>query len=466
MIAPCVHRDAPKIVKSEVLKIGDMLEGAASTQPSARTAAPADPPAFGRTLLGMLGGEPTAAPTAGPDIEPEAEAEKEPEHDPADEDVDTRLMALLPGLDLLVRATVRPVSDAVVASTSIPRMAPALPALAPTAAAEADRSASGATGVESKPVPGRAFPAIAAPPASTAAQAADSARTQPATMTADTVSVERDSSRIAAGLAESSKPTQRSPSTREGVAAAPAAAELQARLQFAARTATASPSPIIAAIAQDTAEPARARPATPPPPVSTSPASELVTRIAGDKADSVVPPPRSSASPSVPGAPGIGAPGTAAAPVISAATATPDLAGAEGRAAWQQALVRHVALIVAGETAEARLQVESGKLGPIEIRVKIDGERVDVRFSIQHPITASLVQEAMPRLEKMLEQQGFSLAHSSIDQGQSREQGGRDPSPAGAAPGAAGDGDPSAGGTTPLQPVRSRAANALLDDFA
>lgn len=90
--------------------------------------------------------------------------------------------------------------------------------------------------------------------------------------------------------------------------------------------------------------------------------------------------------------------------------------------AWSQALAKHTMLLATGDLKEARLQIEGRQLGPIEVSVRLDGERVDVRFAIQHPITAMLVQDALPRLERMLEHQGLSLGHSSVDQGQAQAQ--------------------------------------------
>ncbi len=90
--------------------------------------------------------------------------------------------------------------------------------------------------------------------------------------------------------------------------------------------------------------------------------------------------------------------------------------------AWSQALAKHTMLLATGDLKEARLQIEGRQLGPIEVSVRLDGERVDVRFAIQHPITAMLVQDALPRLERMLEHQGLSLGQSSVDQGQAQAQ--------------------------------------------
>ena len=456
-----------------MLKVGDLLEGAASAQPAARSGPPANPPAFGLTLSGLLGGEPPPLPAAGKDIEPQPAPE--PEHDPDDEDPDARLLALLPGLDLNMRPPDRPGQAPAITPGHLPgkdQLAmPATPNPATSLAAAASATAAPAdpAGTGPKPADVRILPAVGLPPTSAAPSPATSARAWPGATILDTGPLGREGPRVAHDLFEPPGQKERASSSRERAATPPATAELQARRQFAAQAATASSSVRLAAAdAQQAAAPAQARPEAAPPVASTPAVSELVTRIAGGKADALAQPQRSSATASVDVAPGIGGTSTSAGPATPAAPATPDLAGAEGRAAWQQALARHVGLIVAGETGEARLQIESGKLGPIEVHVKIDGERVDVRFSIQHPITASLVQDALPRLEKMLEQQGFSLGHSSIDQGQSREQGGREAAATSrsASRSTAAEDDLPGGGTAVAPSPRNRAANALLDDFA
>jgi flagellar hook-length control protein FliK len=142
------------------------------------------------------------------------------------------------------------------------------------------------------------------------------------------------------------------------------------------------------------------------------------------------------------------------------------LATQPDREAWQQAIARHVSLIAQGELGEARLQIEGRELGPIEVSVKIDGDRVDVRFAIQHPITAALVQDALPRLERMLEHQGLALGHASVDQGQSQQRDERSASAAprfgGAQANARGDSAVIGARDTPV----TRSHNRLLDDFA
>ncbi len=486
-----------------MLKIGDMREGTASAQPPARAVSAIDAPVFGRALLDMLGGGAVDAQAAAAAIElkPEPEPQPEPERDPDDEDADVRLMTLLPGIELLARRTDNLAAGPAPATGHTPN-ADQGAAQSTTLAVNAFMRAEVPAPLPVDPVVPTTIPAdavgTAQPKAETLGAAAESAHNKPAPVAAnlhaattepgvsatatpatgapgwpgailELAASERERSRMASARQELPSAGNRNASMQSRDADTPASSELQTRRQLAAQTATApSTSRIAAAPAQDANRPAPASPQGASPTASTPVAVELATRIAGDKADARAPSQPSSATPGVNAAPGFGTTGVAADPALRATTANPDFTGAEGRAAWQQALARHVGLIVAGESTEARLQVESGKLGPIEVHVKIDGERVDVRFSIQHPITASLVHDAMPRLEKMLEQQGFSLGHSSINQGQSGQQGERNASETSRSfeRGGAGDGDRAGNEPAPLQGTRSRAENALLDDFA
>ncbi len=479
---------------NELLRVAEKLETAAPTQSSARTSL-ADPPAFDRALLGLLGSETTDPPE--PHKAATQEAEPHQETDAADEQSDARLIALLPGLDLLARAT-DSFKRASTASLVI--------ATAGRAAAAPQQSASGSTVTpvdDSVPAPAKIEPT--APPAALFAlraeltdqrfnagivgdvlPAAGSAKPDPKTASNSAAPAPVSASptpttalpatkieMLAPGHELEVSSADRSSAMRLQPIAIPTMAELQARRQFAAQAAALAPMRGADAHVQEADMPAPARLQTSPVQPVSPVISELVARLAGGRADASAPTRSGNSTAGADTAGGVAsgwsASGTSTASIVAAAG--PDLAGADARAAWQQALIRHVGLIVAGETGEARLQIESGKLGPIEVRVKIDGERVDVRFSIQHPITASLVQEALPRLERMLEQQGFSLAHSSIDQGQSRQHGERDAQASARAAAVRGQDDRQPSATSadeaglPIH-ARHRQASALLDDFA
>jgi len=97
------------------------------------------------------------------------------------------------------------------------------------------------------------------------------------------------------------------------------------------------------------------------------------------------------------------------------------------QAAWSAALAEQVAAAAVAATRETSVRVEPEGLGPIEVRVRIEAERVDVRFAIEHPVTVNMVRAALPDLERLLAQSGMSLGQANVAQQNAggREQGAR-----------------------------------------
>jgi flagellar hook-length control protein FliK len=132
------------------------------------------------------------------------------------------------------------------------------------------------------------------------------------------------------------------------------------------------------------------------------------------------------------------------------------------QAAWSAALAQQVAASALAAAKETTVRVEPEGLGPIEVRVRVSSEHVDVRFAIEHPVTMAMVRAALPDLERMLAQSGLNLGDAQIAQqnaGQ-REQATPDRS---TAPSSASDDEPV--GVAPVVGPRPRARAGLLDDF-
>jgi flagellar hook-length control protein FliK len=131
-------------------------------------------------------------------------------------------------------------------------------------------------------------------------------------------------------------------------------------------------------------------------------------------------------------------------------------------AAWSAALARQVAAAAAAEAREASVTFEPKGLGPIEVRVRVDAARVDVRFAIEHPVTVNLVREALPDLEKLLAQSGMTLGDANVAQ-QQASGGGRQAFAASTSTSSR-ERDDDATLATSVE-VRPRIRAGLLDDF-
>ncbi len=86
------------------------------------------------------------------------------------------------------------------------------------------------------------------------------------------------------------------------------------------------------------------------------------------------------------------------------------------QAAWNAALAQQVTASAVAATRETTVRIKPDGLGPIEVRVRVESQHVDVRFAIEHPVTANMVREALPDLQRMLAQSGLSLGDAQVAQ--------------------------------------------------
>jgi flagellar hook-length control protein FliK len=63
---------------------------------------------------------------------------------------------------------------------------------------------------------------------------------------------------------------------------------------------------------------------------------------------------------------------------------------------------------------EATLRISPEGLGPVEIRMKLDGDRVELGFTATQQDTRQALQDALPKLRDMLAQQGLQLGQADV----------------------------------------------------
>jgi flagellar hook-length control protein FliK len=111
--------------------------------------------------------------------------------------------------------------------------------------------------------------------------------------------------------------------------------------------------------------------------------------------------------------------------------------------------------------AEIRLNPEH--VGPIEVRVQLDGEQVRAEFHSAHAEVRQAIEASLPRLRELLAQHGLQLGQADVGQGQAGREG-ADARPA--APGrGTGDVGAAASGETPPSRIPLR-ARGLVDAYA
>ncbi|GIX37323.1 MAG: hypothetical protein KatS3mg127_0562 [Silanimonas sp.] len=63
---------------------------------------------------------------------------------------------------------------------------------------------------------------------------------------------------------------------------------------------------------------------------------------------------------------------------------------------------------------EATLRIAPEGLGPVEIRLSLEGDRVDLGFHAAQAETRHALEQALPRLRELLAQQGLSLGQADV----------------------------------------------------
>ncbi len=144
-------------------------------------------------------------------------------------------------------------------------------------------------------------------------------------------------------------------------------------------------------------------------------------------------------------------------------TPTPTFKVAAGvdTAQFGQGVADRVSLMMDGNLTSAKLQVNPPALGPIEVRIALQGGHAQVWLSSHSAVTRDALELSSPKLREMLGSQGFSQVSVDISQRSFQER-----SPQSQAYASA----PSLGGDVSAQAQASlsmpRSASGLLDAYA
>jgi flagellar hook-length control protein FliK len=152
---------------------------------------------------------------------------------------------------------------------------------------------------------------------------------------------------------------------------------------------------------------------------------------------------------------------TSNAPTDSVPMPTFKVAAGVDTAQFGQGVADHVSLMMDGNLTSAKLQVNPPALGPIEVRIALQGGHAQVSFSSHSAVTRDALESSSEKLREMLGSQGFSSVSVDISQRSFQER-----SP----PSQAYESAPSINAGAPVQaqaPISvSRSASSLLDAYA
>jgi len=238
------------------------------------------------------------------------------------------------------------------------------------------------------------------------------------------------------------------------------------------------PAPIDAASAPAVQSPATGSPVAALPlaaqaPAAGGPAPQAEPAVVETGAAAVEPSARAAIDPTAlqidgPDAPAFVLPAASAAPASATATATqapvelpphlprPDLQGD----AFADEIGTSMRWMADQKIGHAHIRISPQDLGPIEVRLHLDGDRVSADFSSAQPDVRQALEQSIPRLRDMLGQSGFQLSHAGVghQDGGRQQEGGR------ARPGA-GDQDGGAADNAPVS-ARQIRLRGLLDAYA
>ena len=92
------------------------------------------------------------------------------------------------------------------------------------------------------------------------------------------------------------------------------------------------------------------------------------------------------------------------------------------RPAWSQGMGKQILWMVNQNIKSAEIRLNPAHLGPIEMLIDMSEDQVNVSLSSRHAIVREAMEQALPKLREMLDDNGFNLAETDISQHSFAEQ--------------------------------------------
>lgn len=96
-----------------------------------------------------------------------------------------------------------------------------------------------------------------------------------------------------------------------------------------------------------------------------------------------------------------------------------------GKPAWAQGMGKQILWMANQNISSAEIRLNPAHLGPIEVRLDISDDQINVALSSRHAVVREAMEMALPKLREMFDSNGMSLADTDISQqsfAQQREQ--------------------------------------------
>ena len=98
-----------------------------------------------------------------------------------------------------------------------------------------------------------------------------------------------------------------------------------------------------------------------------------------------------------------------------------------GQPGWDAQVGQRLIFMVSNEMKSAEIRLNPAELGPMEVKVKTEGEKVSVVINVQNPQVREAIEQSLPRLREIFAGQGMDLGNVDVGQhgfaqGQGREE--------------------------------------------
>jgi flagellar hook-length control protein FliK len=90
-------------------------------------------------------------------------------------------------------------------------------------------------------------------------------------------------------------------------------------------------------------------------------------------------------------------------------------------AGWKQEFGSQVTLLVSRREPQAEIRINPPLLGPVEVRIGLQGDQVSLAFTAAQPDTRAAIENALPQLREMFAGGGLALGNASVNAGSSQQ---------------------------------------------
>jgi flagellar hook-length control protein FliK len=93
-----------------------------------------------------------------------------------------------------------------------------------------------------------------------------------------------------------------------------------------------------------------------------------------------------------------------------------------GNAQWADEIGSRMTMMVEQGKHTASLRLSPEHLGPLEVRITVNGDQASVQFGAAHVDTRNAIENALPRLREMFASQGMTLSDANVSREPPRQQ--------------------------------------------